>query len=121
MDVGALFRVRTEARTRVLTEMLDIRLHKNKVGSYAYNDANTIIAQIERVLKRQLFEDSYDRMKGLASAVRNALNNYKLTFHIKKRDVISASRAAAERSNIKDSTVKPEINTNSDTQDEAGC
>ena len=34
MDVGALLRVRTAARTRVLTEMLDIRLHKNEVGGY---------------------------------------------------------------------------------------
>ena len=35
MDGGALFRVRTETRTRVLTEISEIRLHKNKVGSYA--------------------------------------------------------------------------------------
>ena len=34
MDGGALFRVRMEARTRVLTKMLDIRLHKNEVGGY---------------------------------------------------------------------------------------
>ena len=43
MDGRALFRVRIEARTRVLTEMSEIRLHKNKVGGYAYNDANTLI------------------------------------------------------------------------------
>ena len=46
MDGGALFRVRTEARTRVLTEMSEICLHKNKVGGYAYNDANTLLTQI---------------------------------------------------------------------------
>ena len=45
MDGGALFRVRTEARTRVLTEMSEIRLHKNKVGGYAYNDVNTLITK----------------------------------------------------------------------------
>ena len=81
MDSGALFRVRTEARTRVLTDMLDIRLHKNEVGGYTYNDVNTLITQIEHVLKQQLFEDSSDRMKGLASAVGNALNAYKSTVH----------------------------------------
>ena len=58
MDGGAIFSVRTEARTRVLTEMLDIRLHKNEVGRYAYNNANTLLTQIERVLERRLFEDS---------------------------------------------------------------
>ena len=51
MDGGALFRVCTEARTRVLTEMSEIRLHKNEVVGYAYNDANTLLTQIKRVLK----------------------------------------------------------------------
>ena len=90
MDGGALFRVCTEARTRVLTEMSEFCLHNNEV-----NDANTIITQIERVLKRQLFEDSADEMKRLASAVGTALNNYKLTVHIKKRDVLAASISVA--------------------------
>ena len=74
MDGGALFRVRTEARTRVLTEMLEIRLQKNEVGDYEYNDANTLLTQIERFLERQLFKDSSDGMKGLASNISNALN-----------------------------------------------
>ena len=43
MEGGALFCVRTEARTRVLTKMSKIRLHKNKVGTYAYNNVNTLI------------------------------------------------------------------------------
>ena len=90
MESGTLFRVRTEARTRFLTEMSDIRLHKNKVGGYAYNHANTLLTKIERVLKKQLYEHSSDRMKGLLSDVSNMLNDYKSTVHIKKRDVIAA-------------------------------
>ena len=58
MDVGALFRVYTEAITRVLTKMLEIHLHKNEVGGYAYNNVNMLLTQIKRVLERQLFEDS---------------------------------------------------------------
>ena len=119
MDDGALFGVRTEARTRILTEMLEIRLRKNEVGGYAYNIANTLITKIERVIEQQLFEDFADGMKGLLSAIVNALNEYKLTVHIKKRDVLAASRAAAKRASIKDSTVEPDINTNSDAQDKA--
>ena len=117
MDGGALFRVPTEEKPRVLTEMLEIRFKKNEVGDYAYNDANMLLTQIERVLKRQLFEDSANRMKGLASDVRNALNEYKLTVHIKKRDVLAASRAAAKRSST--DNVEPEIENNSDAQDKA--
>ena len=58
-------------------------------------------------------------MKGLASAAGNALSNYKSTVHIKKRDVIAESRAAAKQASTKDITVKPEINTNSNAQDKA--
>ena len=46
MDGSALFRVRTEAITRVPMEMSEIRLHKNEVGGYAYNDVNTLLTQI---------------------------------------------------------------------------
>ena len=119
MDGGTLFRVRTETRTSVLTEMLEIRLHKNEVGSYAYNDAYTLTTQIKCVIEQHLFEDSADGMKGLASVVRNTLNNYKSKLHIKKRDMLTVSRASAERASIKDSTVEPEINKNCDTQVEA--
>ena len=107
MDGGALFCVCTEARTRVLTEMSEIRLYKNKVGGHAKNDANTLLTQIERVLERKFFEDSADGMKGLASDVGNAINDYKSTVHIKKRDMLAASRAAAKRASTNDSTVKP--------------
>ena len=120
MDGGALFLVHTEARTRVLTEILEIRLHKNEVGGYAYNDANTLLTQIERVFKWQLFEDSSDTMKGLASDIKNAINKYKSTINIKKRDVLAVSRVAANIVSTDNSTVEPEITNSSDTQDEAG-
>ena len=56
MDGGALFRVHMEARTRVMTEMLEIRLHKNEVGGYAYKYAITLLTQIEWFLKRNFFQ-----------------------------------------------------------------
>ena len=44
-------------------------------------------------------------MKGIASNVKNALNKYKSTIHIKKRDVLAASREATERDRTDDITV----------------
>ena len=75
-----------------------------------------LLTKIERVLKRQLFEDSANGIKGLARDVGNAPNNYKSTVQIKKRDVLATSRAAAKRASTNDSTVKPEIPNNSDAQ-----
>ena len=41
MEGGALFKVRSEAKARVLAAFTVIDIRKNEVGSYAYNDANT--------------------------------------------------------------------------------
>ena len=119
MDGGARFCVRTDARTRVLMEMLEICLHKNVVGSYAHNNMNTLLTQIKRVLERQLCGGSAVRMKGLASDVINAINDYKSTIHIKKRDVLATPRAASELASTNNRTVKPEIANNINAQGEA--
>ena len=58
-------------------------------------------------------------MKGLASDINSALNKYKSTIHIKKRDVLAASRAAAKCASTDNSTVKPDIINSSDAQDKA--
>jgi hypothetical protein len=63
MEGGALFKVSSEAKERVLAAFTAIDLRKNKVGGYAYNDANTLITEIKRVLAEQLYEDSTDEMK----------------------------------------------------------
>ena len=119
MDGGALVRVRTEARTRVLTEMSEIHLHKNEVSGYAYNNANTLLTKIERVLKRQLFDESFNGLRRLGRDIRNALNEYKSTININKRDVLASSIAAANLVSTDDSTVDPEITNNSNAQEKA--
>ena len=78
-----------------------------------------MLTKIEQVIKRQLFEDSSDGMKGLVSNNINMLNEYKSTINIKKIDMLAASRAAADIFRTNASTVKPEITTNSDAQDES--
>ena len=93
--------------------MLEIRLHKDKVGSYTEKIANNLLGKIKRVLKRQLYEDSANGMKGLSSDIRNALNKYIFTIHTKKIDVLAASRAAVSRTSTDNSTVEPYITKNS--------
>ena len=39
MDGGEIFRVRNYTRKAVTGDMTNLRLHKNEVGGYAYNDA----------------------------------------------------------------------------------
>ena len=79
MEGGALFKVWLEAKARVLAAFTTFDIRKNEVGSYAYNDANTLITEIERFLAEQLFKDSTDGMKGLLSTTKNTLTEYKAT------------------------------------------
>jgi len=120
MEGGALFKVRSEAKDRVLAAFAAIDIRKNEVGGYAYNDANMLVTEIERVLAEQLFEDSTDGMKGLLSTATNTLTEYKATISIKRKDVLKDSKDAAARlSSSSGTTVQAEIVTNSDAQEEA--
>jgi len=120
MEGGALFKVRSEAKEQVLAAFAAINISKNVVSGYAYNDANTLITEIKRVLTEQMFEDSTDRMKGLLSTAKNILMEYKATISIKRKDVLKDSKDVTDcLSNSSGTPVQPEIAMNSDAQEEA--
>ena len=48
MEGGALFKVWSEAKERVLVAFAAIDICKNEDGGYACNDANMLIIEIER-------------------------------------------------------------------------
>ena len=58
-------------------------------------------------------------MKGLASYISNSFNEYSSTINIKKRDMLTSSRAADDLVSTDNSTVDTEITNNSDAQDKA--
>ena len=89
---GAIFRVRSEAKERMLKELSTIELPKNEVGGYAYNDANTLVADIERLLGEQLFEETTDVMKGLSSTSTNTLNSYRMSSSRRRQRQIASTR-----------------------------
>ena len=73
MDGGGIFRVHDYARKAVTGDMTALRLHKNEVGGYVYNDAAVLCNQINRVMERQCFEETADGMKGLKYETPNVL------------------------------------------------
>jgi hypothetical protein len=119
MEGGALFKIQSEAKEQGLAAFTAIDIRKNEVGGYAYNDANTLVIEIECVLAEQLFEDSTDGMKGLLSTATNTLTEYKATISIKRTDVLKDSKDAKARLSSSGTMVQPEIATNSDAQEEA--
>ncbi len=52
MEWDALFKVRSEAKEQVLAAFAAINIRKNDIGRYAYKDANTLVAEIMKVLTR---------------------------------------------------------------------
>ena len=109
MDGGAIFRVRDYAQKAGTGDMTALRLHKNKVGGYAYNDAAVLCKQIDQVMERQCFKETADGMKGLKDETPNVLTEMKAGVAVTKAAVLKALRnksAAASTSYI---TVAPEI------------
>ena len=43
MEGGALFKVRSEAKERVLAAFAVIDIRKNEVSGYTYNNSNTLV------------------------------------------------------------------------------
>ena len=90
---------------------------KNDVGGYKYNSAVTLIKQINRVLKQQLFEEPANCMVGLGSETPNTLTNYKSNAAIKKSDIKRQSISEAQAASSKINIVAPKITTDSNAQD----
>ena len=119
MDNRGLFRVCTDAHTRVNANMGELLIHKNEVGRYAYNNAQTLSTQIERVLKRQMFGDSMGGMKWLARANINTPTAMKSTVRIQKCNVLKAAKESSDKVRTTNNKVEPEIMTNTNAQEEA--
>ena len=66
------------------SDMTALRLHKNKVGGYAYNDAAVLCKQIDRVMEHQCFEDTADGMKGIKDETPNILTEMKAGIAVTK-------------------------------------
>ena len=109
MGGGAIFRVRDYARKAVTGDMTALCLHKNEVGSYAYNDAAVLCKMIDRVMERQCFEETADDMKGLKDETPNVLMEMKAGVAVTKAAVLKASRDKATAASTLLITVDPEI------------
>ena len=94
-------------------------INKNDVKDYDYNATFTLIKQINRVLKQQLFRESDDGMVGLGSETPNTLTNYKSNVVTKNSNVKRQSIAEAQATSSKINIVAPKITTNADAQDKA--
>ena len=56
MEAGALFHIHNESHLWVDKLMEAIKLRKDKVGGYAYDDAQILITQIKLGLEQDIFE-----------------------------------------------------------------
>ena len=109
MDGGAIFRVRDYALKAVTADITALRLHKNEVGGYTYNDATVLCKQIYWVMERKCFKDTADGMKGLKDETPNALTDMKAGVAITKAAVLKASREKTAATSTLLITVVPEI------------
>ena len=106
------------ARKAVTGYMTALRLHKNEVGGYTYNDAAVLCKHINRVMERQCFEETADVMKGLKDDTPNVLTEMKAGVVVTKAAVLKASRDKAATASTSSITFAPEIGKD-DAREEA--
>ena len=56
MEAGTLFQIRNDSRLQVEQLMEAIKLHKDEVWGFVYDDAQTLVTQIKLGIKQQLFK-----------------------------------------------------------------
>ena len=113
VDGAAMFRVHNYAQKAVTEDMTALRLHKNEVGGYAYNDAAILCKQIDRVMERKCFEETADGMKGLKDKTPTVLTEMKAGVDVTKTAVRKASRYKAATASPSTITVTPVIRKDS--------
>ena len=101
--------MREYARKAVTGDMTTLRLHKNEVGGYTYNDAAVLCKQIDWVMERQCFEETTEGMKGLKDETPNVLTDMKAGVAVTKAAMLKASRDKAAAASTLSITVAPEI------------
>ena len=117
---AAVFTLRSKTKTNVQEDVENLALTKNASGSYTHEDAQIFRDEIKTILARQYFhaEDGTNGMEGLLADGRtaeNELTRMKSTDMTTRLKVLAASRAAATAAGA----TKPDIESNSDAQDEA--
>ena len=121
---AAIFKVRTQTKKDVQSDVEGLTLSKNEGGSYTHEDAQVFQNEVRAILTNQFYnaDDGSNGMENLLAnpnTAANGLTGMRSSATATRQAILAKSRAVAAAASTTDTTVAPDIDTNADAQDEA--
>ena len=121
---AAIFKVRTQTKKDVQSNVEGLALSKNDGGSYTHEDAQVFQNEVRAILAKQFYNanDGSNGMENLLAnpdTAANGLTGMRSSATATRQVILAKSRAVATAASTANNVVTPDIDTNPDAQDEA--
>jgi len=111
---------RCKNKKNTVEQLKKITLNTDNAGQYQHDDVIKFIEQLKQVAKEQFNPlDKNNGMSKLFDKNRNTINNITTKDAYDYKDILKKSKDEASKASTKESTVKPDITTRQEAQDEA--
>jgi len=117
---NAVWSARHENKINTIEQLKKIKLNTDDAGQYQHNDVIKFIEQLKQVAKEQFNPlDKTNGMSKLFDKNQNTINTITTQDAYDYKDILKKSRDEAFKASTKEITVKPDITTRQEAQDEA--
>jgi Asp-tRNA(Asn)/Glu-tRNA(Gln) amidotransferase C subunit len=117
---NAVWSARHENKINTIEQLKKIKLNTDDAGQYQHNDVIKFIEQLKQVAKEQFNPlDKTNGMSKLFDKNQNTLNTITMQDAYDCNNILKKSRDEAFKASTKKITVKPDIMTRQEAQDEA--
>jgi hypothetical protein len=116
----AVWSARHENKINTVKQLKKIKLTFNDAGQYQHNDVIKFIKQLKQVAKEQF--NPFDKTNGMSKLFeknQNTINTITTQHAYDYKDILKKSKDDASKVSTKETTMKPEITTRQEAQDEA--
>jgi hypothetical protein len=117
---NAVWSARRKNKTSTTEQLKKIKLNTDDAGQYQHDDVIKFIKQLKLVAKEQFNPlDKSNGMSKLFEQSRNTINTITTQVAYDYKDILKKLRDEAFKASTKETTVKPDITTRQEAQDEA--
>ena len=116
----AVWSARRENKINTVEQLKKIKLTIDDAGQYQHDDVIKFIEQLKQVAKEQFNPlDKTNGMSKLFEKTQNTINSITTRHAYDYKDILKKSKDEASKASTKETTVKPDITTRQEAQDEA--
>jgi hypothetical protein len=116
----AVWSARRKNKINTVKQLKKIKLTIDDAGQYQHDDVIKFIEQLKQVAKEQFNPlDKTNGMSKLFEKAQNTINSITTRHAYDYKDILKKSRDEASKASTKETTVKPDITTRQEAQDEA--